>query len=214
MRLPTSRAGSCARWLLTRWSARRSCEAGIATILVAIVVPVVGIGCAAVAVDVGTWYLEVQRIQKAADAAALAGVPYLPHDMPNAVIRAQDVAALNGYSGATAGVTMTVTEGAKATQLKVTITSVVHNTFGAAIGVPQTTITRSSVADFLGPSPMGSPCNTFGNEPSAGTGASSATPSGTARGSSPLATCIPPAQFWAVLEGPETGKVQSWRPLR
>ena len=211
MRPGTARTGPFARRLLTRWRERRSSEAGIATILVAIVVPLVGIGCAATAVDVGVWFVEVQRIQKAADAAALAGVPYLPQDMPNAVLRAKDVAARNGYDDAHADVSVVVTEGAKASQLKVTISSIVHNTFGAAIGVPQTTIIRSSVGDFLGPSPMGSPCNTFGNEPNAGAGASSATPTGTAQGSSPLPNCSRTPQFWATLEGPETGKVQGDR---
>ena len=46
------------------------------------IVPTIGIACAAVAVDTGTWYVEMQMAQKAADAAALAGVPYLPAGLP------------------------------------------------------------------------------------------------------------------------------------
>ncbi len=210
MRLPTPPKRPFARRLLSRWRERRS-ESGVATILVAIVVPIVGIGCAATAVDVGVWYVEVQRVQKAADAAAMAGVPFLPQDMASAVLRAKDVSARNGFDDAHADVIVAVTEGAKATQLKVTVTSTIHNTFGAAIGVPQTTISRSSVADYLGPSPMGSPCNTFGNEPNAGAGASSADPTGTAQGGSPLPNCSRTPQLWATLEGPETGKVQGDR---
>ena len=57
---------------------------GYAAIMVALIVPTIGIGCAAVAVDTGTWYVEMQMAQKAADAAALAGVPYLPQDLPSA----------------------------------------------------------------------------------------------------------------------------------
>ena len=50
-------------------------------------------------------------------------------------------------------------------------------------GFDRTTIARSAVADYNGPAPMGSPCNTFGNEPSSGVG--SATPVGTALPAAP-----------------------------
>ncbi|MEO7942385.1 MAG: pilus assembly protein TadG-related protein, partial [Marmoricola sp.] len=197
--------------LLSRSLARRATEAGYAAVMVAIIVPVVGIGCAATAVDTGRWYVEVQMVQKAADAAALAGVPYLPQDLPSAIARSKTVAARNGYDDADPNIVVTVGLGSKATQLLVTVSSTIANTFGAAIGVPKANVTRSAVADFQGPAPMGSPCNTFGNEPSAGNGASSAAPTGTARGSSPLANCVQAPQFWATVEGPETGKVQGDR---
>ncbi len=202
--------GFSASRLLKRWRVRRSSEAGIATILVAIVVPLVGIGCAATAVDVGRWYLEVQRVQKAADASALAGVPYLPHDMPNAVLLAKEVAARNGYNDTAADVIVVVAAGDKTTQLRVTITKVVHNVFGSAIGVPQTTITRSAVGDFLGPSPMGSPCNTFANEPNAGNRAV-VTPVLTAQSASPPAGCVRSPQYWATVFGPQTDKASGDR---
>ena len=128
--------------------------------------------------------------QNAADAAALAGVPYLPQDLPSARVRALEVAARNGYDN-TGNNTVTVTLGEKATQLKVTIRSVIKNTFGAVIGVPTITIEKSGTADYQGPAPMGSPCNTFGNEPNAGTGGSSGPllPA-RAQGTSPLNNCL------------------------
>jgi hypothetical protein len=58
---------------------------------------------------------------------------------------------------------------------------------------------------------MGSPCNTFGNEPNGGTAGSSPTPTGTAQGTSPFPNCSRTPTFWGVLEGPETGKVQGDR---
>jgi Flp pilus assembly protein TadG len=189
---------------------RRATEAGYAAIMVALIVPTIGIACAAVAVDTGTWYVEMQMTQKAADAAALAGVPYLPQDFPSAKARALEVAARNGYDN-TGSNTVTVALGDKATQLKVTIRSVITNTFGSALGIKTATITKSGTADYQGPAPMGSPCNTFGNEPNAGTGGSSATPSGSAQGASPLANCLRTPQFWATVEGPETDKIQGDR---
>ncbi len=155
------------RWV-SRERRRRLSEAGYAAVMVAVVVPTIGIGCAAVAVDTGMWYVEIAQVQKAADAAALAGVPYLPQDLPSARARALEVAARNGYNN-TGNNTVTVGLGEKATQLRVEIRSTITNTFGTVIGVPKQTITRAATADYQGPAPMGSPCNTFGNEPNAGT---------------------------------------------
>ena len=192
------------RRVLSRSFARRASEAGYAAVLVAIVVPVVGIGCAATAVDTGMWYVEVEQVQKAADAAALAGVPFLPQDFASARARALEVAARNGYDN-TGRNSVSVTIGAKPTQLSVAITSTIDNQFGAMIDIPTATVTRAGVADYQGPAPMGSPCNTFGNEPDPGNGG------GTAQGPLPLANCMRSPQFWALVEGPQTGKVQGDR---
>ncbi len=208
-----SLAHSLGRFLDRWWSRerlRRASEAGYVAITVAVVVPTIGIGCAAIAVDTGTWYVEMQMTQKAADAAALAGVPYLPQDLPSARARALAVAARNGYDNSGDN-TVTVELGEKATQLKVTIRSVIDNTFGAMIGVPHATITQSATADYQGPAPMGSPCNTFGNEPDPGSAGSSATPIGSAQSAAVAAYCSRTPQLWATVEGPETGKVQGDR---
>jgi Flp pilus assembly protein TadG len=196
------------RRLLRLLRGRSSDQRGYVAILVATLIPTVFIACAAVAVDTGNWYAQQMDIQKAADAAALAGVPYLPNDMGNATTKALDVAKRNGYDDADANVTVVVTLGDRPTQLKVTITAKIPNTFGKVIGVPTATLTRSAVADYQGPQPMGSPCNTFGNEPTSGTGGSSPIPSGTSHGSAPFSNCTTPPQFWGVVEGPETDKIQ------
>ena len=49
------------------------------------------------AVDLGAWYARAAAIQRAADAAALAGVVYLP-DLGAATTRAESVAAANGFA--------------------------------------------------------------------------------------------------------------------
>ena len=195
---------------------RRATDAGYAAVMVAMIVPAVGIGCAAVAVDVGNWYAQLEQVQKAADNSALAGVPYLPQDFANAKTRALDVAARNGYDNSTSTAnghvpnTVTVSLGDKATQLKVTISTTVTNQFGSMIGVPKQTLTRSSTTDYQGPAPMGSPCNTFANEPNAGNRAVVA-PVGTVQSATPPSGCSRKPLFWATVFGPETDKVSGDR---
>jgi Flp pilus assembly protein TadG len=190
---------------------RRCDESGYVTVVISILIPALFIGLAAVAVDTSRWYLEGERIQKAADAAAMAGVPYLPQDMANARTRALEVAKRNGYDDADPDVAVTVEQGDRTTQLRVTISSTIANQFGQIIGVGTTGITRSAVADFTGPAPMGSPCNTFGTEPPAGDGPSSPAPVGSAIGSSRPGNCPQDPMMWASVAGPETGKVQGDR---
>ena len=64
---------------------------------------------------------------------------------------------------------MTVNQEPKKSQLRVTITRRIDKFFGALLHLPSTTITRTSVAEFVGPVPMGSPASTFGDEPTGAT---------------------------------------------
>ena len=121
----------------------------------------------ALGVDTARWWVEAQRIQAAADAAATAGVTYMPEDFASATRRAPRVSRRSTATPTVAGTTVTVAAGEKPTQLKVTISRTVDNFFAKSFGVDTSTITRSAVADFNGPAPMGSPCNTFANEPAA-----------------------------------------------
>ena len=63
-------------------------------------------GVLAIVVDVGNLWNASLHAQHAAEAAALAGVPYMPGDFPTASSKAQAEAAKNGYSLAT-GATVT-----------------------------------------------------------------------------------------------------------
>ncbi len=162
----------------------------------------------AISVDVARWYVEIARVQNVADAAATAGVTWLPDDFASATTTAVEVAKDNGFPNSGNTVVKTAV-GAKPTQLVVTITSKVGNQFGASFGVPWTTVSRSATADYNGPAPMGSPCNTFGNEP-AGSSTSSVDPRGpntsvivTPTGG---ANCVSNPQFWAAIAGPDTPK--------
>jgi Flp pilus assembly protein TadG len=196
-----------------RWQRRHLDQRGFVAILVAVLIPTVFIVLSAIAIDTGNWYAQERDIQKAADAAALAGVPYLPNDMTDAAATARTVAARNGYTDGRNGVVITVGLGSRPTQLKVTISAPATNHIAQAFGHGSTTLTRTAIADYQGPSPMGSPCNTFGNEPSSGGGTSSVTPTGTALApaASRYANCSSNPQFWPTVEGPETDKVQGDR---
>lgn len=185
-------------------SRRRCDEAGAAAVLVALFFAFVALPLGAASVDLARLYVELQRVQAAADAAATAGVTFMPDDLPKAKARALEIAADNGYDDASADVTVAVTVGAKPTQLRVTVSSTVNNSFARSFGVPRSTVSRTAVADFNGPAPMGSPCNTYGNEPVGGS--NRGTPAGTKLNKPPLADCDSNPEFWSNIAGPNWPK--------
>ena len=192
-----------------RLQSRARDERGYAAVLVAAFAATIMMPLCAISVDVARWYVEISRIQNAADAAATAGVTFLPDDFASAKSTAITVAGRNGFpnSGTTS---VSVSIGDKPTQLQVTISSNVGNAFGASFGVKSATIVRSATADFNGPAPMGSPCNTFGNEPPGAV--SDATDP--IRGPNTSVIVAPPGgaqctsnpQFWGAVAGPDTNK--------
>ena len=66
------------------------------------------LGAAAFAVDLGWVYLNGNRVQKAADAAALAGVVHITNSLADAQTDAELASSLNGFP--VGGTTTTVTE--------------------------------------------------------------------------------------------------------
>ena len=177
--------------------------------MVALLSSVIFIGMGAIGVDTARWYVEVEQVQKTADAAALAGVTYMPNDLTKARATALASAKRNGYDDAAVDVTVTAVVGSRPSELKVTISSRIDNSFGAGLGVRSAWITRSAVADYTAPSLMGSPCNTFGNEPPSTT--TTVLPVGTALPAAPFPNCTSTPQFWATVEGPQTDKVNGDR---
>jgi len=147
----------------------RSLEGGYVAVMTGILLMVL-MGLAAFAVDVGQWYLVGQQEQRAADAAALAGVTKLPADLAGAQATALSFSKINRFENLPSAATNPTTvaaglDGGRPTRLRVTVTRTVDNIFGPLLGVPKTTISRTAVADYGGPVPMGSPCNEFGNDP-------------------------------------------------
>lgn len=145
---------------------RRRDERGYVAVMSGLLL-IVLVSLSAFALDVGNWYLVNQRAQKAADAAALAGVTKLPGSQTSAYSIAQQYAKNNGFDGTTTGVTVTPSRGTNATQLRVDIDKDVTNFFGGLLGLPVSKISAHAIADYVGPIPMGSPCNEFGNDPEA-----------------------------------------------
>ena len=187
---------------------RRHDQGGYVAILAAVFTAALMMPLCAVSVDVSVWYVEVQRVQNAADAAATAGVTYLPDDFASAKATAITVAGRNGYPNSGSS-SVSVSIGDKPTQLVVTIDSTINNAFGSAFGINTETIERSATADFNGPVLMGSPCNTFGNEPP-GTGSTDqhgpATPASQIIAPAGGALCTSNPQLWGAIAGPDTPK--------
>ncbi len=185
---------------------RRRTQAGYAAILVAMLSASILLPLSALAVDVSRWYVEAERVQNAADAAAMAGVTFLPVDLASATATAKTVTSRNGYTDG-GNSTVTVGIGPKPTQLVVTISTTIPNSIAASFNQSFATITRSATADYNGPAPMGSPCNTFGNEP-AQTSGSAVTPNQGSILSVPTgASCPQVPKFWAHVAGPNIYKI-------
>jgi hypothetical protein len=137
------------------------------------------IGAAGLAVDGAVAYAYDVNIERAASAAALAGVPYLPQSFnsgtPNARSRAIAEAKRNGFdatlpSCVTTGSTVTCPWGAisfSTTNFKhnldVTLTQIVPTFFMQALGIPPFPITRTAEAGSRPPIRLGSPDNEYGS---------------------------------------------------
>jgi len=186
-------------------STRRRTERGAAMVLGAIFFAFLALPLCAVGVDTARWWVEAQRLQAAADAASTAGVTYMPDDFAAAKARALQIATINGYT-AGGGTTVTIAPGDRPTQLKVTITQTVDNFFAKSFGVDTSTISRGAMADYNGPAPMGSPCNTFGNEPAGGSTTSGPVASQLTGMVPTLANCSTNPQYWANIGGPDWPK--------
>ncbi|HVC71462.1 MAG TPA: Tad domain-containing protein, partial [Acidimicrobiales bacterium] len=143
------------------------------------------LGIAALVVDLGYWYLHADRIQRAADSAALAGVVYMPGNPNEATSVATSVAASNGFSGS--GVVVSPVPG-ELHELQVTIKDTnVPAFFAKVFGFDKISETRTSIARYQPPVPLGSAENSFGTgDLSLGVG--------------------PPSNIWAAVNGYCTSK--------
>ena len=160
-----TRPGRAPRWLqaMRARRARRS-ERQRGQILVLYVLAFfVMLGTLALVVDVAWYWSSSLRVQRAADAAALAGAVDLPGDQPSAYSDARNEAAKNGYTDGLGGVSVTPqrdpTDGRR---LIVTIQAPIATFFMRVFGLSTITANRSSDAEFVLPVPMGSPENYYG----------------------------------------------------
>ncbi len=117
---------------------------------------------ASVAVDLGSRYAEAAKLQRAADAASLAGVTMLPRGLTAATAEARQVAARNGYVHGVDGVTVEVTEiGPERIQVRIEDPQVPQYFGGAFAGDPQ--MARSATAKYVRAVSLGSPRNFIGS---------------------------------------------------
>ena len=120
-------------------------------------------GIMAVVVDVGNLWNASLHVQHAAEAAALAGVPYMPGDFASASTKAQAEATKNGYSTAT-GATVTPSINLESNRrLDVTVSMNSQTYFMRIVGISTIRVTRVATAEYTLPVPMGSPLSTYGD---------------------------------------------------
>lgn len=120
------------------------------------------IGMVAVVVDISWFWANSLRVQRAADAAALAGAIHLPGSPATAYSTARAEARKNGYVGGS-GTSVTPTQDARnPRRLNVTITAPVQTFFARIFGMQQINVTQSARAEYALPVPMGSPQSYIG----------------------------------------------------
>ena len=170
-------------------------EGGFVAIMTALMM-VVLLMAVAFAVDIARWYAAGERLQRTVDAAALAGVPYLPAYKGRADSTARENLKLNGLSDAEAAAAQVNPDTSKPSRLVVTASSTIPNIFATVLGFNSQVLTRTATADFAADANMGSPCNVMGNMPPAS--------------SVPIQVfsevCPPAPNFWQNIAGPNSPK--------
>ena len=118
----------------------------------------------AAVIDLSWYWTNNLRMQRAADAAALAGAVWLPGNPAKAIQVAKDEATKNGFTASPGGFTVTPVPQAYPNdrRLKVTITGPIGTYFARIVGIKSFMASRNAQADFVLPVPMGSPQQWYG----------------------------------------------------
>ena len=128
--------------------------AGAAFVLIALM---------ALVIDVSWYWANTLKVQRAADAAALAGAVWLPGDAVTAASTARTEAMKNGYQNGSGGVTVTPTQDTSdPRQLDVSVSAPVSTFFMRIIGINSINATRTAKGLYVLPVPMGSPLAYYG----------------------------------------------------
>jgi hypothetical protein len=137
-------------------------EGGFVMVFIALTLTIMLV-FAAFTVDFGSWYTRSAELKRAADAAALAGVVWMP-EFDLAQQAAVDSAARNGFVDGTNDISVDVdTVPNNNRELKVTIRDNKAKQFFSKLVTGGQSIGRSSLAEYVLPVPMGSPENVFGS---------------------------------------------------
>lgn len=141
---------------------RHDDERGFAIVYLALSISTILVA-AAFAVDVGWWYVRAQHAQRAADAAALAAVVWMPGDFPKATSVARATAKANGFEHGVGSISVLVSTGANERQIAVRIVDSNVTRFFSSVGSQgPVTIGRRAVAQYDLPIPLGSAENQLG----------------------------------------------------
>jgi len=141
--------------------ARTRDEGGFVAVFVSLTL-VIMLMFAAFTVDFGSWYTRSAEIKRAADAAALAGVVWMP-EFDLAQQYALATAAKNGFVNGQNNVVVTVEDvPSNNRQLRVTIRDTKAKQFFSRLVTGGQSIGRSSLAEYVLPVPLGSPENVIG----------------------------------------------------
>lgn len=137
-------------------------EMGLALILTSLLLVPMMI-FAAFGVDLASWYARANTLQTAADAAALAGSPYMP-DLARADTVVDAILKQNGLEDGIDSLLVTAVQGADENSLIVTLTDTDVDRYFSQVFRGKQTIVRTSEAVFHLPIPMGSPLHYFGGD--------------------------------------------------
>lgn len=132
-----------------RWRSQRGQALLIFAFMLVAIFAAVGL-----AVDAGVGYFYSVSIERAAAAAALAGVPYMPNNAATAKTTALAEAARNGYTGGNSTITFPA---APIGELEVTVSVTVPTFFMAALGVAPYPVIRTAEAGYRAPISIGQP---------------------------------------------------------
>ncbi len=171
---------------------RGRADRGVAAAFVALlIVPMLAF--AAVGVDVAGWYVFGQRLQRASDAGATAGVAHLP-DLTAATTEALIAVERNGVDVDDPDVDVYV-EQEDELELRVTIIDRGVDQFFSAMFRDNVTIARTAVARYVPTIPFGSDTNTYGD----------VLPNGCEDINAACAGTGVKVGWWASINGPLTG---------
>ncbi|MGH2492500.1 MAG: pilus assembly protein TadG-related protein [Candidatus Limnocylindria bacterium] len=137
-------------------------ERGQSFVIVALLLTAL-LGFVGIVIDVGWYEVNLIRVQRAADAAALAGVVYLPGNVSGGRSAALSEATKNGYTNGAPGIIVTADPDPINTKIMNTqVTAPVRTYFSRLFGVTSFTASRRARAEFILPVPMGSPQDYYG----------------------------------------------------
>jgi Flp pilus assembly protein TadG len=126
--------------------ARLKSERGQAFFLTAAVMLFIGMGMAALVLDVGHWFRDKRRLQGTVDAAALAGAQLLPNDASGAQAQALTYANKNG--GGVAGANIVISSQYMPNDTIAVAGKIANDPgmFSSSVGIPGVDVTASAKA--------------------------------------------------------------------